>query len=100
MANFVVGEKAIYIDGHEHWLYAVIDPATSDLLHVRLFPSTVTQTTRWFLVELHRRYQCDGITFLVEYTDHLVEVLDADRYDFDLVRHGPRDSIESINFEV
>lgn len=36
------------------------------LRNVRLFPTTPKRTPRWFLVELHRRYDLDGVTSLVE----------------------------------
>jgi putative transposase len=98
--QLAVDEKAIRVNGRDHWLYAAVDPETNEFLHVRLFPTTTKQTTRWFLADLHRRYQLDGVTFLVDDADYLVEVLRADGYDFDVMRHGPRNSIERVFREV
>jgi len=90
----------IRINGDEYWLYAAVDPATNEFLHVRLFPATTKQTTRWVLADLHRRCRLDDVTFLVDDADYLVEVLDADGYDFQVMRHGPRNSIERVFREV
>jgi len=98
--QLAVDEKAIRIDGRDYWLYAAVDPDTNEFLHVRLFPTTTKQTTRWFLADLHRRYQLDGVTFLVDDADYLVEVLSADGYDFEVIRHGDRNAIERVFREV
>jgi transposase-like protein len=98
--ELAVDEKAIRINGHDYWLYAAVDPATNEFLHVRLFPVTTKQTTRWFLADLHQRYQLDGVQFLVDDADYLVEVLRDDGYDFAVVRHGLRNSIERVFREV
>ena len=37
-----------------------------EIPHMSLFPTETKQTTRRFLVDLHRRYQLDGVEFLVE----------------------------------
>lgn len=44
--QLAIDEKMIYINGLEFWLYGVVDPATNELLHVRLSPTTNKQTTR------------------------------------------------------
>lgn len=46
--QLAVDEKTIRINGHDHWLYAAVDPPTNQFLHARLFPTTVKQTTRGF----------------------------------------------------
>jgi len=45
---------------------------------VSLFPTTTKETVRWFLDELHRRYQRDNVPSLVDDTDHLGPVLAED----------------------
>ena len=54
------------------------------------------QTTQRFLAELRRRYQLDGIKFLVDNAEYLVNVLDEDRYRFQVISHGNRNAIERI----
>ena len=98
--QLAVDEKTIRINGRDYWLYAAVDPATNEFLHVRLVPATTKQTTRWFLADLHRRYQLDGVTFLVDDADYLVEVLRDGGYDFQVMRHGPRTAIERVFREV
>ena len=95
-----IDEKVIRVNGHDYWLYAAVDPEANKFLHVRLFPTVTKQTTRWFLADLHRRYQLDGVTFLVVDADHLVEVLAADDYHFRVLRHGARNTIERVFWEV
>jgi len=36
--------------------------------------------TRWFLVELYRRYQLNNVVFLVDNADYLGSVLTEDMY--------------------
>jgi len=59
--QLAVDEKMIRLHGEEFWLYGAVDPETNEVLHARLSPTTTKQTTRWFLNDLHRRYQLDGV---------------------------------------
>jgi transposase-like protein len=98
--QLAVDEKTIRINGRDYWLYAAVDPVTNEFLHVRLFPTTTNKTTRWSLADLHRRYQLDGVEFLVDDADSLVEVVRADGYDFQVMRHRPRNTIERVFREI
>jgi len=49
---------------------------------VSLYPTTNKQTTRWFLTELHQRYQLNNVEFLVDDADYLGSVLAEDGIDF------------------
>lgn len=81
-------------------MYGAVDPVTNELIHVRLFSTTDKQTTRWFLDDLHRCIRLDGVTILVDDADYLGEVLTAEGYDFRVVQHGSRNSIEHIFREI
>jgi transposase-like protein len=94
--QLAVDEKVIRINGDDYWLYGAVDPETNEILHLRLFPATTKQTTRWFLTELHRRYQLDHVEFLVDDADYLVNVLDENGYRFQMISHGNRNAIERI----
>jgi putative transposase len=94
--QLAVDEKMIRLHGQEHWLYGAVDPNTNEILHVSLFPTTTKQTTRWFLDELHRRYQLDGVLFLVDDADYLGSVLAEDGYRFQILPHGNRNAIERV----
>ncbi|GAA0540981.1 IS6 family transposase [Halorubrum ejinorense] len=58
------------------------------------------QTTRWFLTELHRRYQLDNVEFLVDDADYLGSVLAEDGYRFQVIRHGNRNAIKRVFWEI
>ena len=93
-------EKMIRPNGQDHWLYGAVDPQTDEILHVSLFPTTTKQTTRWFLDELHRRYQLEDVLFLVDDADYLGPVLAEDGYRFQVIPHGNRNAIERVFSEI
>ena len=98
--QIAVDEKMIRLDGQDHWLYGAVDPQTNEILHVSLFPTTTKQTTRWFLDELHRRYQLDDVLFLVDDADYPGPVLAEDGYQFQVISHGNRNVIERVFREI
>lgn len=98
--QLAVDEKVIRINGDDYWLYGAVDPETNEILQLRLFQTTTKQTTRWFLDELHRRYQLSDVEFLVDDADYLVNVLAEDGYRFQMVSHGNRNAIERVFWEV
>ena len=61
-----------------------------------LYPTANKQKTRWFLAELHRRYQLDNVEFLVDDADYLGSVLAEDGYRFQVIQHGNRNAIERV----
>ena len=90
----------IHLHGQDFWLYGAVDPQTNEILHVSPFPTVTEQTTRWFLAEIHRRYQLDGIEFLVDNASYLGPVLAEDGYRFHILAHGNRNAIERVFWEV
>jgi len=98
--QIAVDEKMIRLDGQDHWLYGAVDPQTNEILHVSLFPTTTKQTTRWFLDELHRRYQLNDVLFLVDDANYLGPVLAEDGYRFQVISHENRNAIERVFREV
>jgi transposase-like protein len=98
--QLAVDETMIRLHGREYWLYAAVDPRTNEIAHVSLYPTTNKTTTRQFLTELHRRYQLDDIVFLIDGGDHLVSVFDTDGYDYRVVKHGNRNAIERVFWEI
>jgi transposase-like protein len=94
--QLAVDEKMIRLHGQEFWLYGAVDPETNEILHVRLFPTMTKQTTRWFLAELHRRYQLNGVQFPVDGADHLGPLLDEDGYRVQVCSHGNQNAIECV----
>ena len=94
--QLAVDEKMIRLHGQQFWLYGAVDPYTNEILHVSLYPTATKQTTRWFLTELHRRYQLDDVKFLVDDADYLGPVLAEDGYRFQIIQHGNRNAIERV----
>ncbi len=90
----------IRLRGQVLWLYGAVDPQTNEILHINLFPTATKQTTRWFLAEFHRRYQLNGVLFLVGDADYLAPVLAEDGYRFQVLAHGNRNAIERVFWEV
>jgi len=80
-----VDEKMIRLHGQKFWLYGAVDPHTNKILHVNPYPTATKQTTRWFLTELHRRYQLNDVEFLVDDADYLGTVLAEDGYRFRVI---------------
>ena len=72
----------IRLHGQQFWLYGAVDPYNNEILHLSLYTAAIKQTTRWFLTELHRRYQLDDVEFLVDDADYLGPVLAEDGYRF------------------
>ncbi|WP_077152283.1 IS6 family transposase [Halorubrum tropicale] len=98
--QLAVDEKMIRLHGQKFWLYAAVDPQTNEILHLSLYPTANKQTTRWFLTELHRRYQLNNVEFLVDDADYLGSVLAEDGYRFQIIRHGNRNAIERVFWET
>jgi transposase-like protein len=94
--QLAVDEKVIRINGDDYWLYGPVDPKTNEILYFRLFPTTTKRTTRWFLADLHRRYQLDNVEFLVDDADYLINTLNEDGYRFQMISHGNRNATERI----
>jgi transposase-like protein len=84
----------VRLHGQKFWLHGVVDPQMNELLHVSLYPITNKQTTRWFLTELHRRYQLNNAEFPVNFTYYLGLALAEDDYQFQVIRCGNRNVIK------
>ena len=63
-----------------------------------LFPTATKRTTRRFLVDLHRRYQLDGVEFLVDDASYLGPIPAEDGYRFQTLAHGNQSAVE-VSFE-
>ena len=98
--QLAVDEKMIRLHSQKFWLYGAVDPYTNEILHLSLYPTATKQMTRWFLTELHRRYQLDDVEFLVDDADYLGPVLAEDGYRFRVIRHRSRNAIERVFWEI
>ncbi len=93
-------ETVIRINDQQFWLYAAGDPATNELLHVRLFSTTTTALTEIFLRELQQKHDVDTAVFLVDGAQHLQTALQRSGLRFQISRHGNRNAVERIFREL
>lgn len=90
----------IQVDDERRWLYAAVDPATNELLHLRLFPTRTIQLIVLFLRELYAEQQIDGATSLVDAAPHLTAASDRLGFRIHIHRHGDRNAAERVFKEV
>ena len=64
--HIAVDETVIQLNNQRFWLYAAVDPATNEFLHVRLFPTRTIVLTRQFLQELAEKHDVADSLFLVD----------------------------------
>jgi putative transposase len=95
-----LNETVIRINDQQFWLYAAGDPATNELLHVRLFSTTTTALTEIFLHELQQKHDVDTAVFLVDGAQHLQTALQRSGLRFQISRHGNRNAVERIFREL
>jgi len=91
-----VDETVIRINDQQYWLYAAANPEINELLHVRLFFTTTTALTKFFLRELREKHNAENALFLVDAAPHLKAALPRARLRFQVDRHGNRNAIERI----
>jgi len=64
--HVTVDETVIQVNNERWWLYAAVDPATNQSLHVRLFQSQNAGQTSIFLAELREKHPVEDAMFLVD----------------------------------
>jgi len=57
--HVAVDETVIKLTDERYWLFAAVDPATNEFLHVRLFPTRNAGLTGIFLAELGEKHDID-----------------------------------------
>lgn len=95
-AHVAVDETVIHLNGDQFWLFAAVDVTTNRLLHVRLFPTRPTVTSRMFLADLREKHQADDTLFLVDSAPWLHAALDCLGLRFRHRTHGRRNSVERV----
>jgi putative transposase len=100
-SNYIaLDETVIQLGTERYWLYAAVDPTTNEFLHVKLFPTTNSGLTQVFLRQLHEKHDIDDATFLIDDADHLQAALSRLGLQFQIRRHGNRNSVERVFREV
>ena len=98
--QIAVDVTGIRVNGRQCWLYAAVDPATNEFLHVRLLQALTTQFSLLFFRELREKQPVEHATFLVDGAQHLHTALTRLGLRFQYVRHGNRNSAERVFREV
>lgn len=83
-----VDETAIQIDLDRFWLYAAVDPHTTEFLHVGVSTVQNQQFTLVFLRDLREKHHIDDALFLVDAGGHLTAALSRTPLRFQITRHG------------
>jgi len=99
--NYVaVDETVIRVNNQLYWLFAVVDPDTSRLLHVRLFPTRTSALTEMFLTELREKHLVDDAIFLVDGAPWLQAAYHRHSLRFQHVTNGNRNTVERVFKEL
>jgi transposase-like protein len=89
-----VDETVIRLNDQRFWLYAAVDPAADEFLHVRLYPTRTTALTEQFLAELTEKHDADDAVFLVDGAPWLKAACHDLGLRFRWVTHGNRKAVE------
>ncbi|WP_223270975.1 MULTISPECIES: IS6 family transposase [Halomicrobium] len=98
--QIALDETVIRINDQQFWLYAAVDPATNDLLHVPLFATTTTALTEIFLRELRQKHDIETAESLVDGAQYLQTALQRAGLRFQICRHGNWNAVERIFREL
>jgi len=98
--HVALDETVIQLDDQRYWLYAAVDPATNEFLHVRLFPTRNAGLTNRFLAELREKHDVENAVFLVDSGPWLHAALHRHGLRFRRETHGNRNAVERLFQEV
>ena len=98
--HVAVDETVIRLNDEQYWLYAAVDPKTSELLHTKLEPTTNTMMAHAFVAELREKHDVEDAVFLIDGSHSLNAACARHRLNFRYERHGNRNSVECVFREV
>ena len=98
--HIAVDETIIQVNDERRWLYAAVDPETNKFLHVRLFPTRMTQLTVLSLWELRQHVPVTQAITLADDAHHFKAASSRLELRFQMRRHGNRNAIEHVFREV
>jgi transposase-like protein len=86
----------IQLNNEQYWLYAVVDPATNELLHTSLEPTANTVIAQKFLAEVDEKHDVSESVFLVDDSHSLQAACHREGHDFRYEKHGNRNAVERV----
>ena len=87
-------ETVIRLNDEQYWLYATVDPETTELLHTRLEPTTNSVIAHAVVAELREKHDGDNAVFLIDGSHSLTDACRRHSLDFRYETHGNRNSVE------
>lgn len=99
-AKVALDETVVKVNGERYWLYGAVDPETNIILHIRLFSTRNTVTTKIFLRELAEKHDVDDSEFLVDGAPWLQAGLFELGMHFRHETFGERNPVERIFQEI
>ena len=98
--HVAVDETVIQLDDEYYWLYAAVDPESTELLHTALEPTTNNAFAHSFFAGLREKHDVDDAVFLIDGSHSLKDACNRHGLDFRYERHGNRNSVERVFREV
>src|SRR6056297_2022854 len=98
--HVAVDETVIRLNDEQYWLYAAVDPQTSELLHTKLEPTTTKVLAHSFLTELSEKHDVSDAVFLVDGSHSLQDACQRHGLDFRYEKHGNRNAVERVFREI
>jgi len=90
----------IQLDDEQYWLYAAVDPETTELLHTKFEPTTTKVLAQSFLTELSEKHEVSDAVFLVDGSHSLQDACQRHGFDFRYEKHGNRNVVERVFREI
>jgi transposase-like protein len=98
--KIALDETVVKVNGERFWLYAAVEPETSAILHIRLYPTRNIVTTKMFLRELAEKHDVEDAEFLVDGAPWLQAGLFELGMHFRHETFGERNPVERIFQEI
>ena len=98
--KIALDETIVKVDGESYWLFGAVDPETNVILHIGLYSTRTTVSTKWFLEELQEKHDIDDAEFYVDGAPWLHAGLHELGMHFRHVTHGDRNPVERVFQEI
>ena len=98
--HVAVDETVIRLNDEQYWLYAAVDPDTSELLHTKLEPTRTNVLAYSFFRELREKHAVDNAVFLIDGATPLKDACNRHGLRFQYEKHGNRNSVERVFREI
>ena len=98
--HVAVDETVIRLNDEQYWLYAAVDPDTSELLHTKLEPTRTNVLAYSFFRELREKHAVDNAVFLIDGATPLKDACNRHGLRFQYEKHGNRNSVERVFREL